>query len=111
MLLSFESTYLAAQLERRNHSQYLVSGASRLIERRDAINTGSGRGLVTGSSDINSSVVNDTIVQKNCRLHVRGHLLGNLTIEPGAKVIIEGSVAGKIINRGAGSLLTIKRRA
>ena len=68
-------------------------------------------GLVTGSSDINSSVVNDTIVQKNCRLHVRGHLLGNLTIEPGAKVIIEGSVAGKIINRGAGSLLTIKRRA
>jgi len=66
--------------------------------------------LVTGSSDINSSVVNDTIVQKNCRLHVRGHLLGNLTIEPGAKVIIEGSVAGKIINRGAGSLLTIKRR-
>ena len=43
MLLSFESTYLAAQLERRNHSQYLVSGASRLIERRDAINTGSGK--------------------------------------------------------------------
>jgi len=60
--------------------------------------------LVTGSSDINSSVVNDTIVQKNCRLHVRGHLLGNSTIEPGAKVIIEGSVTGKIISRGAGSI-------
>jgi hypothetical protein len=56
--------------------------------------------LVTGSSDINSSVVNDTIVQKNCLLHVRGNLLGNLTIEPGAKVIVEGSVAGKITNRG-----------
>ncbi|MGA8699197.1 MAG: alanine racemase [Xanthobacteraceae bacterium] len=56
--------------------------------------------LVTGSSDINSSVVNDTIVQKNCLLHIRGNLLGNLTIEPGAEVIVEGSVAGKIINRG-----------
>jgi alanine racemase len=56
--------------------------------------------LVTGSSDINSSVVNDTIVQKNCLLRVRGDLLGNLTIEPGAEVIVEGSVAGKIINRG-----------
>jgi alanine racemase len=56
--------------------------------------------LVTGSSDINSSVVNDTIVQKNCLLRVRGNLLGNLTIEPGAEVIVEGSVAGKIINRG-----------
>src|SRR5437764_12652036 len=56
--------------------------------------------LVTGSSDINSSVVNDTIVQKNGLLRVRGNLLGNLTIEPGAEVIIEGSVAGKIINRG-----------
>jgi hypothetical protein len=33
--------------------------------------------LVTGSSDINSSVVNDT----NHFLHVRGNLLGNLTIE------------------------------
>jgi alanine racemase len=56
--------------------------------------------LITGSSDINSSVVNDTIVQKNCLLHVRGNLLGNLTIEPGAKVIVDGSVSGKIINRG-----------
>jgi len=61
---------------------------------------GKGVLLVTGSSDINSSVVNDTIVQKNCLLRVRGNLLGNLTIEPGAEVIVEGSVAGKIINRG-----------
>ena len=40
--------------------------------------------------------VNDT----NRFLHVRGNLLGHLTIELGAKVIVEGSVAGKIINRG-----------
>jgi len=56
--------------------------------------------LVAGSFDIHSSVVNDTIVRENCFLHVRGNLLGNLTIEPGAKVIVEGSVTGKIINGG-----------
>src|SRR5215467_6568123 len=56
--------------------------------------------LVAGSFDIHSSVVNDTIVRENCFLHVRGNLLGNLTIERGAKVIVEGSVAGKIINGG-----------
>jgi alanine racemase len=56
--------------------------------------------LVSGSLDINGSVRNDTVVQKNCSLHVRGNLLGSLTIEPGAKVVVEGSVDGKIINRG-----------
>jgi alanine racemase len=56
--------------------------------------------LVSGSSDIHSSVVNDTIVRENCCLHIRGNLLGNLTIEPGAKVIVEGSVAGRVSNRG-----------
>ncbi len=56
--------------------------------------------LVSGSSDINGSVLNDTIVQRNCSLHIRGNLKGSLTIEPGANVIVEGSVAGKVINRG-----------
>ncbi|MGA7430166.1 MAG: alanine racemase, partial [Xanthobacteraceae bacterium] len=56
--------------------------------------------LVSSSSDIHGSVVNDTIVQKNCTLHVRGNLLGSLTIESGANVVVEGSVDGKIINRG-----------
>src|SRR5215467_9208572 len=56
--------------------------------------------LVSSPSDINGSILNDTIVRENCSLHVRGNLLGNLTIEPGAKVIVEGSVAGKIINGG-----------
>jgi alanine racemase len=59
-----------------------------------------GQLLVSASSDIHGSVVNDTIVQRNCTLHVRGNVLGNLTIEPGAKVVVEGSVDGKIINRG-----------
>jgi hypothetical protein len=56
--------------------------------------------LVSGSSDINGSVLNDTVVQSNGSLHVRGNLLGNLTVELGAKVIVEGSVDGRIINRG-----------
>jgi len=55
---------------------------------------------VSNSSDIHGSVVNDTIVQRNCVLHVRGNLLGDLTIEPGAKVVVEGSVDGKILNKG-----------
>jgi alanine racemase len=57
--------------------------------------------LVVGTStDINGSVSTDTIVQKNCSLHVRGNLVGSLTIEPGANVVVEGSVEGKIVNRG-----------
>src|ERR1700681_236517 len=56
--------------------------------------------LVSNSSDIPGSVVNDTVVQKNCSLHVRGNLRGSLTIEQGAKVVVEGSVDGKIINKG-----------
>ena len=54
----------------------------------------------TSSEDIHGTVFYDTIVQKNCSLHVRGNLLGSLTIEPGAKVVVEGSVDGKIVNRG-----------
>jgi alanine racemase len=65
-----------------------------------AQSTAEGPLLVSSVSDIHGSVFNDTIVQKNCSLHVRGNLLGNLTIEAGAKVVVEGSVDGKIINKG-----------
>jgi alanine racemase len=64
--------------------------------------------LISKSSDIHGSVVNDTIVQKNCTLHVRGNLLGSLTIEAGAKVVVEGSVDGKIINKGGGLVVNNK---
>ncbi len=64
---------------------------------------------VTTSSDIQGSVFDDTIVQRRCSLHIRGDLLGSLTIEPGAEVIIDGSVDGKIINRG-GSLVVHNKR-
>jgi alanine racemase len=56
--------------------------------------------VVSRSTDINGSVSTDTIVQKNCCLHVRGNLVGSLTIEPGANVVVDGYVDGIIINRG-----------
>jgi alanine racemase len=65
----------------------------------------------SGSSDINGSVFDDTVVQKNCSLHIRGNLLANLTIESGAKVVVEGSVDGKIINRGGRLVVNNKAHA
>lgn len=65
--------------------------------------------LVSGFSDINGSVLNDTIVQRNCSLHIRGNLKGSLTIEPGGNVIVEGSVDGKVLNRGG--KLVVNNRA
>jgi alanine racemase len=56
--------------------------------------------LISSPSDIHGSIVNDTVVQRNCTLHVRGNLLGSLTIEHGANVVVEGSVDGKIVNKG-----------
>jgi len=56
--------------------------------------------VVSSSADINGSVSTATIVQKNCCLHVRGNLVGSLTIEPGANVVIDGFVDGKVINQG-----------
>ena len=79
ILLGFDSAYLAARPERRNHSRYFGQwGPADLsnIAMLSAQNAEEGLLLVTRSSDINSSVVNDT---------------------NRAKVI---TVAGKIINRG-----------
>ena len=56
--------------------------------------------VVSTATDINGSVSADTIVQKNRSLHVWGNLVGSLTIEPGANVVVDGFVHGKIINRG-----------
>ena len=56
--------------------------------------------VISSSADINGSLFTDAIVQKNCSLHVWGSVSGSLTIEPGADVLVDGSVYGKIINRG-----------
>lgn len=65
--------------------------------------------IISSPTDINDSIFTDTIVQKNCSLHVRGNLFGSLTIEPGADVVIDGSVSGKIINQGG--RLSVNHRA
>ena len=64
--------------------------------------------LVSRPTDIAGSVFNDTIVRHDCSLHIRGNLKGSLTIEAGADVTIEGSVDGKVINKGG--KLVIKNR-
>jgi alanine racemase len=56
--------------------------------------------VVTGSSVLTGSVVNDIIVQKHCSLHLCGSLRGSLTIEQAANVVVEGFVDGKVINNG-----------
>ena len=60
------------------------------------------------SSDIAGSVSADAIVQANCFLHVRGNVVGGLTIEPGANVVVDGYVGGKIANRGGRLLVKNK---
>jgi alanine racemase len=56
--------------------------------------------VITSSTEINGSLFTDAIVQKDCSVHVRGSVTGSLTIELGADVLVDGSVNGKIINRG-----------
>jgi alanine racemase len=56
--------------------------------------------VISSSADINGSLFTDAIVQKNCSVNVWGSVSGSLTIEPGADVLVDGSVYGKIINRG-----------
>jgi alanine racemase len=56
--------------------------------------------VISSSADIDGSLFTDAIIQKNCSVHVWGSVSGSLTIEPGADVLVDGSVYGKIINRG-----------
>jgi alanine racemase len=64
---------------------------------------------VRASTDIAGSLSADAIVWENCFLHVRGNVIGGLTIEPGAEVIVDGYVGGKIANRGGRLVVSNKR--
>jgi alanine racemase len=55
---------------------------------------------VRAFTDIAGTLSADAIVRENCFLHVRGNVVGGLTIEPGAEVVVDGYVGGKIANRG-----------
>ena len=56
--------------------------------------------VVNCATVVSGSVPTDTIVQKHRSMHVRGNLIGSLTIEEGANVLVDGSIAGKTVNRG-----------
>jgi alanine racemase len=56
--------------------------------------------IVNRATVISGSVPTDTVVQKHCSLHVRGNVIGSLTVEEGADVLIDGSIEGKIVNHG-----------
>ena len=63
--------------------------------------------VVSSSTDINGSVSTDTIVQKRRSLHVRGNLVGSLTIEPGANVVGDGlSTEKSLIEEAVSSSIT-----
>jgi hypothetical protein len=65
--------------------------------------------VVDCATVISGSVVSDTIVRKHCSLHVRGDLAGSLTIEMGANVVVDGTVEGRIVNRGGRLVVQHKR--
>jgi hypothetical protein len=77
----------------------LAESAERSVEPGGPVAEG-GPVLISSSSEVHGSITSDTIVQRNCTLHVRGNLLGGLTIEPGASVVVDGSIDGRIINKG-----------
>ncbi len=59
-----------------------------------------GRIVISRNSEINGSLLQDTVVQRNCFLHIRGNVKGSLTISEGARVVVEGSIDGKVTNKG-----------
>lgn len=56
--------------------------------------------VISSSTETDGSLFSDAIVRRNCSLHVRGSVSGSLTIETGADVLVDGTVYGKIVNRG-----------
>ena len=61
---------------------------------------GGGCTVITRNSEINGSLLQDTVVERNCFLHIRGNVKGSLTICEGARVVVEGSIDGKVMNKG-----------
>jgi alanine racemase len=64
--------------------------------------------VISSSTQTDGSLFTDTVVLKNCSLHVRGSISGSLTIESGAEVFVDGSVHGRIINRGGRVVISHK---
>ena len=62
--------------------------------------------MVEHDLDVVGTIAGDAVVQPARRLHVRGAITGNLTLEAGASAIIYGTVNGRIRKRGGTLVIT-----
>ena len=62
--------------------------------------------VVEHDLDVVGTIAGDTVVQTQRRLHVRGAITGNLTLEAGASAVIYGTVNGRVRKRGGTLVIT-----
>jgi hypothetical protein len=66
--------------------------------------------IVEHDLDVVGTIAGDTVVRAARRLHVRGAITGNLTLEPGASAVIYGTVSGRVQKRGGTLVITHPER-
>ena len=62
--------------------------------------------VVEQDLDIQGTIAGDTVVRSARKLHLRGAITGNLTLEPGASVVIYGTVGGRVRKHGGILVIT-----
>ena len=62
--------------------------------------------IVEQDLDVVGTIAGDAVVRAARRLHVRGAITGNLTLEPGASAVIYGTVNGRVRKRGGTLVIT-----
>src|SRR5215470_10611439 len=62
--------------------------------------------VVEHDLDVVGTIAGDAVVRPARRLHVRGAITGNLTLEAGASAIIYGTVNGRVRKRGGTLVIT-----
>jgi hypothetical protein len=62
--------------------------------------------IVEQDLDVVGTIAGDAVVRSARRLHVRGAITGNLTLEPGASAVIFGTVNGRVRKRGGTLVIT-----
>jgi hypothetical protein len=66
--------------------------------------------IVEQDLDVVGTIAGDAVVRPECRLHLRGVITGNLTLEPGASAVIFGTVNGRVRKRGGTLVITHPER-
>jgi hypothetical protein len=62
--------------------------------------------IVEQDLDVVGTIAGDAVVRAARRLHVRGAITGNLTLERGASAVIFGTVNGRVRKRGGTLVIT-----